>query len=135
VGEHKLPRPRLAPGHEAHIRESRLPSARDGYAEAPAGCVSESTRMWAARYADDVTALLSEIDHLRSRPERAVQSCNMHADCDAAARERGPVLAHCHKKTCADCGVGFGPDREAELAASRAHVLMMAGHGAPGAGT
>jgi hypothetical protein len=82
--------------------------------------------MWAARYADDVAILLAEIDRLRSRPETAVQSCNMHADCDAAARERGPVLAHCHKKTCEDCGVGFGPDREAEIAACREHTLVMA---------
>lgn len=63
MGEHKLPRPRLAPDHEAHIRESRLPSARDNY---NIEGKSFTRDRWAARYADDVTALLAEIDALRA---------------------------------------------------------------------
>ena len=65
MGEHRLPRPRLQPDHEKHIRESRLRSARN-YENPSTDCVAPGTRMWAARYIEDVTALLAELDHLRA---------------------------------------------------------------------
>lgn len=74
MGEAKRKRENpLSPEHEEHIRNSRLGSARNGYANAPEGCVSESTRMWAERYADDVSALLAEVDRLR-RPSPQVDA-------------------------------------------------------------
>lgn len=65
MGEHRLPRPRLTPEHEKHIRASRVLSARTAYG--PDAPIDGATKMWAARYAEDVELLLRELDVWRER--------------------------------------------------------------------